>query len=123
MSSPRGLSGLINFGNTCYMNSAIQCLSNIEILRDYFLSKNFVEDLDKEKDEFGIVVQWYKLMNGIWEKNCTISPQSFRREVRILALKQGMNMNLVGNGQNDVQEFLGFLIDSMHRCQIGRAHV
>ena len=35
-------------------------------------------------------------------------PQSFRREVRILALKQGMNLNLVGNGQNDVQEFLDF---------------
>ena len=116
MTSERGLSGLINFGNTCYMNSAIQCLSNIAILRDYFLSKSFVEDLDKNKDEFGLVVQWYKLMNGIWEKNCIISPQSFRREVRILALKQGMNLNLVGNGQNDVQEFLGFLIDSMHRC-------
>ena len=47
---------------------AIQCLSNIGILREYFLSKT-VEDLDKNKDEFGIVVQWYKLMNGIWEKN------------------------------------------------------
>ncbi len=41
MTSEKGLSGLINFGNTCYMNSAIQCLSNIGILRDYFLSKKF----------------------------------------------------------------------------------
>ena len=37
---PKGLSGLENFGNTCYMNSLIQCLSNIEKLRDYFITKN-----------------------------------------------------------------------------------
>ena len=36
--------------------------------------------------------------------------------MRILALKQGIYLNFVGNGQNDVQEFLVFLIDSMHNA-------
>lgn len=111
-----GLSGLINFGNTCYMNSAIQCLSNIQTFRDYFLSKEFVDDINKNKLEVNLVVQWYKLMLGMWRKNCTISPQSFRKEIRLLALKQDMNLNFVGNGQNDVQEFILFLINSMHNC-------
>ena len=111
-----GLSGLINFGNTCYMNSAIQCLSNIEQLRTYFITKKFTEDLNRNKEELGLVVQWYKLIVGLWKQNCVISPNSFRNEVRVLAFKQGVNMNLVGNGQNDVQEFILFLINSMHNC-------
>jgi len=32
-----GLKDLRNIGNTCYMNTAIQCLSNCLELRNYFL--------------------------------------------------------------------------------------
>ncbi|CEL04798.1 Putative Ubiquitin carboxyl-terminal hydrolase [Aspergillus calidoustus] len=36
---PRGNTGLSNLGNTCYMNSALQCVRSVEELTYYFLSE------------------------------------------------------------------------------------
>ena len=36
------LCGLKNLGNTCYMNSSIQLVLSIEIIRNYLLSNKFV---------------------------------------------------------------------------------
>lgn len=35
-----GLTGLENLGNTCYLNSIVQCLANTRQLRDFFLGKS-----------------------------------------------------------------------------------
>ena len=110
----RGLSGLVNLGNTCYMNTCIQCISNIPALTNYFLSKKYSEDLNKDCIEHHVVEQWVRLLHGLWDENCTVAPQSFYKIVSLFLRKNGLSIR---NGeQHDLSEFLSFFIDTMHKA-------
>ena len=41
-----GLTGMSNLGNTCFMNAAIQCISNTQPLTLYFKSDSFLYELN-----------------------------------------------------------------------------
>jgi len=43
----RGLTGLKNLGNTCYMNSIIQCLSHTLSLKDFLLDGSYEKQINR----------------------------------------------------------------------------
>ena len=58
-----GNRGFINFGATCYLNSALQCLSHIDILND----DNFREQVKKyKKNETPLLDEWFELQDKMW---------------------------------------------------------
>ena len=50
--------GSLNLGNTCYFNTAIQCLLNIPVLTNYFLQRGYVGSCDFT-NIYTILVQFY----------------------------------------------------------------
>ena len=110
----KGLTGIKNLGNTCYMNSAIHCLSHTPELTKYFITDKYLEDFDDEKIEHHTVKEWVRLLNGIWKDNCIISPNSFTKIMNAMSIRIGSASIYGSFEQHDFQEYLQFLIDIMH---------
>jgi len=104
----KGLSGICNMGNTCYINSALQCLSNTEQLTKFFLEQKFRDTINLNRKESKICEEYYRLLNGLWEDNCIIQPISFKRVLGKL------DSRFNDNQQHDAQEFLFALLDFLH---------
>ena len=75
----RGLTGLANLGNTCYMNSCIQIISHIYEIHD-IVNKFSNEKLSSKNNVF---IEWKKLLNLIWSQNCKISPGAFLKTIKM----------------------------------------
>lgn len=109
-----GLTGLDNLGNTCFMNSTMQCLSHTYELNDFLDKKTYKKRLNKVADSV-ILYEWDNLRNMMWSEDCIISPGGFFSQMRKVAnLKD--RVLFTGFTQNDLTEFLSFIIDCFHEA-------
>jgi len=106
-----GLSGLANMGNTCYLNSCMQILSHTYPLNE-FLKTDYIHKINKTPDSI-LLIEWHKLKNLMWRQNCTIAPNGFLSAIRHISTIKGRDL-FSGFDQNDVSEFLLFMIDCFH---------
>ena len=111
--SDRGLTGLCNLGNTCYINSCMQILSNIHELNEYIslIHKSF--ENNKSDVDVLFLIEWKSLYDLMWSKNVTISPNRFIKIIQVIS-KQKKMMLFSGYEQNDVTEYLYFLLECFH---------
>ena len=127
-----GIVGLFNMGNTCYLNSSIQCLSHTPIFREYFTSKCYLNDINTTNPlgYEGRLAQVYAvLISNIWKR---FNQQVIPRQKRVTApgsyapvnapaltpktFKESLGKfseHFAGNEQHDAQELLAFLLGGL----------
>jgi ubiquitin carboxyl-terminal hydrolase 8 len=134
----RGLSGLNNMGNTCYMNSVLQSISSTNLLNYYIRKTMFKEKLKigtrrliikklkdltdlksddditiskkkiKHKFKNSITYRLYQVLKIMWNINCELKPEKFKAAID-KHLPQFRGFN-----QHDGHEFLIYLLDTIH---------
>ena len=113
-----GTSGLINLGNTCYMNSIIQCLSNCDEFRTFIIGDNLISNLINNETEYNLADQLInnslsfhlrKIFINIWNSSFySFRPISFRK---LFGKKIEVFQN---SNQHDSQEALLCILDTIN---------
>ena len=131
-----GIVGLYNMGNTCYLNASVQCLSHTPLLKDYFTSKAYLNDINKT-NPLGYKGQLAQvsamLIHNLWkpfkrnqqkisknERRSVVSPKQYipidAPSVTPKTFKETLghlNDIFAGNDQHDAHELLAFLLSGL----------
>jgi ubiquitin carboxyl-terminal hydrolase 8 len=108
----KGLTGLANLGNTCFLNSCVQVLCHtyeLDVVARMSSAHRKTNSLDTQLwQELDDLKQVMRSGNGV------VSPNKFVTQLQSLARMKKRDL-FTGWAQNDMPEFLLFVIESMHQ--------
>ena len=110
-----GHTGLQNLGNTCFLNSCVQALVHTYEIHD-LLNKQAINDrlnAGLKPQDARIFKEWKELTETMWSGNGAVRPIKFVSAVQQVAHKKGVDI-FTGWAQNDVTEFLRFIVNCFH---------
>ena len=110
-----GYTGLQNLGNTCFLNSCVQALVHTYEIHD-LLNKQAINDrlnAALKPQDARIFKEWKELTEVMWSGNGAVRPIKFVTAVQQVAHKKGIDI-FTGWAQNDVTEFLRFIVNCFH---------
>lgn len=114
----QGKVGLTNLGNTCFLNSVIQCLRYCPDFTKYFLSDGYLQHYKKERQTASLVEETADVFKGMWNanvrSNASMSPRGFVASAARISSQSPTFEDLFRGGQADSSEAVLFILDSIH---------
>jgi ubiquitin carboxyl-terminal hydrolase 8 len=107
-----GSVGMHNLGNSCYINSVVQCLNHMEPLIEFFVNGTYANELNR-KNPLGsggrVATAYAAMLKEVWSgKYSALAPRMLKQTVAMFAPQFNNSY------QHDSQEFCQFLMDGLH---------
>eukprot|EP00301_Raphidiophrys_heterophryoidea_P001346 c10654_g1_i2.p1 GENE.c10654_g1_i2~~c10654_g1_i2.p1 ORF type:complete len:624 (-),score=140.33 c10654_g1_i2:140-2011(-) len=110
-----GLCALSRLGNTCFLNSGVQCLSNCRDIAEYFLShpelNSNLDHLHQDKQVAAqVVISFRDLIQVMWSRKFGFAtPERFRSAIGTFAPQFSTD------DFQDAMEFISVSLDALHQ--------
>ncbi|CAG9833091.1 unnamed protein product [Diabrotica balteata] len=107
--------GMVNMGNTCYLNSTLQALFHVPAFVNWLMSDKDHTAICQDSGGLCIICAMRKTLQDSQQRNAnSIRPLLIYNKLRLVC------RNLIPGRQEDAHEFLRYLVEAMEKAYLSR---